>query len=156
MQIASLWLGMDKLAELSKTDLLKRAQGLTNSISRQRNLAKAAGEKIETLVGNVTAGAVGFGIGYIETAIRNKDGTPMSLGPVPLALAVGTSLSLVSMFWNPANQVSSASCGAIGAYGATMGRGFALKQAEKKTGQKVSGDAIIGAWNDAKSDLING
>lgn len=148
---------MDKLAELSKTDLLKRAQGLSNSIKRQKTLAQHAGEKIEALVGGVTASAAGFAVGYVETSVRNKDGTPMSLGPVPLALAVGGALSMVGLFFNPAGQVSAAANGALGAYGATMGRGAALKSSAKKgTGVTTSGDEIVGAdWSDAEAELLN-
>lgn len=145
----------NQLAELSKPDLLKRAQGLSNSIKRQRSLAEMASAKVTSLAGGVTAAASGFAIGYAETSIRNKDGTPMSLGPLPLALAAGVALKMTALFFDPAQQVSAAANGALGAYGATMGRGAALKAEAKKGGQVKTGAEEIIGWSDAESDLLN-
>lgn len=145
---------MDKLAELSKTDLLKRAHGLASSIKRQRNLAEAASEKIQGLLGGVTAGATGFAVGLVETKVRNPDGTPLSLGPVPLALATGAGLSMLSLFFDPMGQVKAAACGSLGAYGATMGRGWAMKKAT--TTPVVKGNIVGMDWNDDEAAIING
>jgi len=144
---------MDKLAELPKQDLLRRAQSLQNSIKRERNRAEALGDKVMGALGGVTATATGFGIGYLETRVRNKDNTPMSVGPVPLALAAGGGLSLLALFVDPAGQVSSAACGALGAYGSTIGRGYAMKANASKP--KVSGEDIVG-WSDEEAAILNG
>lgn len=143
---------VDKLATLSKDDLLRRAQSLQGSIKRAKNATENLGGKVERLIGGATATATGFGIGYIETSVRNKDGTPMSLGPLPLALAVGGALSLGALFFDPMGQVSAAAAGAMGAYGATMGRGAAMKAAADKVKPKVSGQELIGASWDQYSD----
>ena len=142
----------NKLAELPKNELLRRATSLHASIKRERNRSEALGEKVLSVLGGVTATATGFGIGYVESKVRNKDGTPMSIGPVPLAMAVGVGATITSLFFDPAGQVSAAAHAAMGAYGSTVGRGFAMKSAASTP--KVSGQDIVG-WNDAESALLN-
>lgn len=143
----------NKLAELPKNELLRRATSLQASIRRERNRSEALGDKVLNTLGGVTAAATGFGIGYLEAKVRNKDGTPMSVGPVPLALAAGGALSLTALFFDPAGQVSAAACGALGAYGSTVGRGYAMKAAA--SAPRVSGEQIVG-WSDEEAALLNG
>lgn len=83
-------------------------------------------------------------VGVVEARFRNRDKTPLSLGPVPAHLLVGSALSITQWFADPAGQVSAASNGCLGAYGATLGRGWGSTwRAKAVPGGKVQGD-----WED--------
>lgn len=146
------------LAELSKTALVKKASGLMNSAKRERNAAEQLGEKVMQAAGTLTATASGFAIGFCEQHFQNKDGSPLSLGPVRLGLAGAFALSGLGLFWNPGQQITAAANGCAGAYGATLGRGTAIAMAKKdaqKTAPVSAGyEEIVGGYNDAEASLL--
>lgn len=107
-------------------------------------------EKVYRALGGLTALSAAGVVGIMEARFRNKDKTPLSLGPVPAHLLVGTGLSITSFFVNPAGQVSSAADGCLGAYGATIGRGWGNAWRTKASAAgKVSGE-----WEDELEDAM--
>lgn len=89
---------------------------------RDKRKAEVLGEKLMDTVGGGTALATAAMIGLAEGRISNKDGSALSLGPVPLTLAAAGGLTGLSWFWNPNGQVAYAAAGAYGGYGVTLGR----------------------------------
>lgn len=89
---------------------------------RDKKKAELLGQKLMDTVGGGTALATAAMIGLAEGRISNKDGSALSLGPVPLTLAVAGGLTGLSWFWNPNGQTAYAAAGAFGGYGVTLGR----------------------------------
>lgn len=110
------------LMERPKPVLAKMVGNLEAARGRERRAAEKMGEKLMDTLGTGTAFATAALVGLAEGRISNKDGSPLSLGPVPLTLAVATGLTGLSWFWNPNQQVSYASAGCAGAYGVTLAR----------------------------------
>lgn len=118
----------------------------------KRNDAKSdqLTQKVYRALGGLTALSTAAIVGIVEARFRNKDKTPLSLGPIPAQLLAGTGLQITAFFVNPLGQVSSAADGCLGAYGATLGRGWGNAWRTKaSTAGKVSGD-----WDDQLEEAM--
>ena len=133
-----------ELVKRSKSALVGVIESGKRAIEKDRRKTAQTTEKVYRALGGITALSTAAAVGVVEARVRNKDGTPLSLGPVPAHLMVGTALTITSFFANPFGQVSSAADGCLGAYGATMGRGWGNAWRAKAGGTKVSGD-----WEDS-------
>jgi len=110
------------LMDRSKTALAGMVSRLEAGKVRERRSAEVLGSKLMDTIGGGTALATAAAIGLAEGRISNKDGSPLSLGPVPLTLAAAAGLTGLSWFWNPNGQTAFAAAGAAGGYGVTLGR----------------------------------
>ena len=151
------------IAEMSKTSLVKKVQGMAATKVRQTNAAERFGDKIFNALGSGTAFATGAALGFAEVRWQNPDGSPLSLGPVRASLAASFALTGVAFFFDPGRQVSYAAAGAAGAYGLGWGQRMAVaaKAKKKKIGGvgyddddwDVSGDDDYGL-TDAEAEAI--
>lgn len=114
----------EDLMTKSKTALARQVDRLKSAARRDGASMEAFGTKVADTLGNGTAWATAALVGVVEGRFRNKDGSPLSLGPVPLPLLGVAGLTGLAWFWNPAGQVSYASAGLAGYHGGTMGRGW--------------------------------
>lgn len=151
-----------ELATLSRTALVRAVENAKTREIRERRSSEKLLDKVSDVAGGVTAFTAAAAVGIVEGRVQNPDGTPLSLGPVPLPLAVGTMLSALSFFWNPLGQVSAAQNGLMGAYGAAKGRawGTMWKLRSKggttpKKGTRISGeDPFIGSLSPEEQAML--
>ncbi len=143
-----------ELSGQSKTALAKAVTRLQASKDRQKREAQSMGTKLSHAIGGITAGATAAAVGIAEGRFRNRDGTPLSVGPIPLPLAAGAAALGLSWWWNPGNQVSAAYAGCMGAYAVSIGRGWG------KTWRAKAGVQGIGHDTDdlspAEAELVFG
>lgn len=141
------------------TDLVQRSKSaLAAMVERGQAASKresartvALTEKVYNVLGGLTAMSTAAVVGVMEARFRNKDKTPLSLGPVPAHLLVGTGLSITSFWMDPAGQVTAAAQGCHGAYGATIGRGWGNAwRAKASPAGKVAGD-----WEDSLDEAMD-
>lgn len=143
------------LQTLSRSALVKKVESAERARARDTRNAEELGNRVLDFAGSLTAGATAAAIGIAEE--RFKDGaTPLSVGPVPLTLAVGGILGGVTLMgWNPGRQVSYAAAGCAGAYSVTRGRawGAAWRAMAGKKKRRVSGHDVDGSpFDDSLSD----
>jgi hypothetical protein len=111
------------IAKMSRAALERKAEGAERKAVRQAKAAEKVGEKVLDVVGGLTATATAMTTGILEERFKDpKTGIPLSVGPVPLTLAMNLGLGGLSLIWNPGRQVSYAAAGMAGAFGVTRGR----------------------------------
>lgn len=142
------------LMDRSKTALAGMVERSDAAKVRAGKAAEVLGEKLMDTVGGGTALATAAMIGLAEGRISNKDGSALSLGPVPLTLAAAGGLTTLSWFWNPNGQVAYAAAGAFGGYGVTLGRVWGRTWKGKARVSGVGDDDDIGITA-AEHALIN-
>ncbi len=125
------------LKSLPRTALEKKVNSLTNRIAKGNREASVMGERVAGAMGGGVAFATAVSVGFVEGRYRNNDGTPLSLGPVPLTLVAAAAGSAVALATGN-RFAQSASDGAIGAYGYGLGLSQGAKNRGKKS-RKVSG-----------------
>lgn len=127
-------------------DELLRWKGKAENLSRRASAwADQNRETIETVAqyaGAVITGPVtSAATGYLETRFPNKDGSMMSLGPLPLPLVVaGTGLGASFFLDDPIakSQALSVVASNTGLWTGTMGRGYGAAARAKKEGTTTS------------------
>jgi hypothetical protein len=124
------------LATLSKGELESKVRGLMAARSRSEREGASIRDALYGSLGSVSAFTASGLLGLVEGRVRNKDGSPCSLGPVPLPLAAGVPLTLVSWFWDPGRQVSAAAHGCMGMLGGSLGRGWGTAWRQRATQEK--------------------
>ena len=91
----------------------------------------------------LTAPAVAGAVGFAETRLPNKDGSPASLGPIPLSGIVGGALGVGALFASDhpivADQIAFAGAGCMGLAAGSMGRAAGVKSRAKKLAKKNKG-----------------
>lgn len=125
------------LMSQSKTSLAKRVASLSTRINREKRATEAVGERVADVMGGGVAFATAASIGFVEAKFRNRDNSPLSLGPVPLTLATAAGASAVSLMTGN-RWASYAAAGAAGAYGYGLGLAQGTKSRAAK-GRRVSG-----------------
>lgn len=141
---------MADLATLSKSALARRVESLQRAKASASRAAEQVGEQVLSVAGGGVAWGAAAAVGVAETRWRNKDGSPLSLGPVSLGLAAGTLLLGTSTVYDPGGMISAAAYGALASDGVTRGRGWGVAWRAKSSAPKVGG---IGAYGvDALSD----
>lgn len=150
------------------TDLVQRSKSaLAAMVERGQAASKRENartvqftEKLYKGLGGITAMSTAAAVGVVEARFRNKDKTPLSLGPVPAHLLVGTGLTITAFWMDPFGQVSAAAQGCHGAYGATIGRGWGNAwRAKASPAGKVGGeweDHIDEALQAEEAELLAG
>jgi hypothetical protein len=138
---------------MSKDELASKVRGLLASRSRAERDGESIRQALYTSLGAGSAFATGALLGLVEGRVRNKDGTPCSLGPIPLPLAAAIPLVLVSWFFDPARQVSAAAAGATGLLGGTMGRGWGTAWRARGGAEKVGAEDALTA---AEQEIVFG
>lgn len=151
------------------------ARSLTSLTSRASKLADEHSEFIESanevIAATVTGPGTAAALGYLETRVPNKDGTRLSLGPVPLGVLTGGATMVTSMFVPrlARTHLRIVSASHFGLVAGTYGRGYGalhLAQAKKKkaakgkiageiseVGQEAANDDV---WSDAELALLHG
>ena len=143
------------LTKTSKGALVRKVEAMSRGKDRQRAAALRAGETVQDVVGTGIAGATAAGLGYAAGRYRNKDGSPMSLGPVPLEIAAATAATIGAVVTGN-RAFSYAAAGAIGAYAYKQGEAFGAKQLAKAGRRGVSGVGEDFGLDDDEEALIWG
>ena len=133
-------------------ELLRWRRTAESAATRAKNFAEENREVITTVAayaGAVATGPLVAGLtGYLETRFPNKDGTMMSLGPLPLPLVVaGSGLAASFVLDDPIakSQALSVVAANTGLWTGTMGRGYgAAARAKKEKEKAASGTATEG------------
>lgn len=156
---------MPQTKDALSEELLRWKTKADAAATRARNFAEENREVLTTVA--AYAGAIGTGpvtagvTGYLETRFPNKDGTMMSLGPLPLPLVVaGSGLAASFVLESPIakNQALMVTASNTGLWAGTMGRGYgaaarAKKEKEKAaSGTATEGTALIGQTTRAALD----
>lgn len=149
----------------SKSALVRALNTASNKVERTE---EEKAEILELLGRTAGATVVGPGVsaivGFIETRWPNKDGTPLSLGPVPLSVVIGAPMLIGSLFpWVGAKQMSYVACALFGGASYRLGHAYGavsrVKALAKKKGLKISGEdghEAIGAeeWTEEERALL--
>lgn len=138
----------DALAE----ELLRWRRTAESAATRAKNFAEENREVLTTVAAYAGAIATGPAVagltGYLETRFPNKDGTMLSLGPLPLPLVVaGSGLAASFVLDDPIakGQALSVVASNTGLWAGTMGRGYgAAARAKKEKEKAASGTATEG------------
>lgn len=125
------------LKSQSKTALAKRVTSLSNRINREKRAAEEVGERVAGVLASGVALATATSIGFVEGRFSNKDDSPLSVGPVPLPLAVAAGTSLIGLATG-SRWAEAATSGAVGAWGYGLGLAHGQKSRTSKA-KKVSG-----------------
>jgi hypothetical protein len=132
------WKGKYELAKTSVRNSLEANRETVTTVA-------AYGGAVVT--GPITAAATG----YVETRFPNKDGSMLSLGPIPLPLMVaGAGLGASFFFDDPIakTQALSVTSSNVGLWAGTMGRGYGaaarLKKEKEKAGTSTTEGTAIG------------
>ena len=141
------------LASRPKSALVKQVESMYRSRAREKSRAMEVGTRVSDLLGTGLAMATGAAVGAAEGRFRNKDRTPLSLGPVPLPLAVAAVSSAAGLFTGR-RAFNYAAAGAVGAFGYNIGKGWGAK-ALSKAG-RVSGVGEDWELNDAERAVVFG
>ena len=131
--------------------------------TRARNWADQNSEMLETVAnygGAVVTGPVSAaGTGFLETRFPNKDGTMLSLGPIPLPLVVGATALTGSLFVKnriAKGQALAVVASNVGLWAGTVGRGYGAAALAKKKKEKKSGTEGTEIGATANAALPNG
>ena len=130
-----------------------------NKLSRATGKAAALYEENQVLFdrvldfgGSVFIGPLSaLGVGFLETRYPNKDGTAMSLGPVPLPVVLSALCTVGAMFspWQVLNsQLHYITASNLGLYAGSLGRGYGVeRRAKALKGSATEGVGWLPAGN---------
>lgn len=122
---------MSAYAKQSREALAKAIRKLDRRYTSANGQLEAAQTRFDGLktVGMRLVGAVGTGplsagaTGYLETRFPSRDGSPLSLGPVPLSGVIGTLATVgAALPWAGAEQSSYVAASNLGLAAGTLGR----------------------------------
>lgn len=143
------------IAQSSKGALVRQVEGLYRARARSKAQALEMGERVTDVIGEGLALATGAVVGAAEGRYRNKDRSPLSLGPVPLPLAVAVASSVAGLATGR-RSFNYAAAGALGAWGYRLGQGWGAKQLAKLGRKGVSGIGEDWELSDAEKDVVFG
>ena len=153
---------MPSYADMSKTALAEKLERKDNQLARERR----EGEKLATTLGrtlgaSVTGPATAGLTGFIEGRVRNKDGTMLSLGPVPLPVCVGVPALVGSVFDHfLSNQLAFVASAQFGLAAGTLGRAYGTAARIKKGETVATSDRATGLvqgddWSEEERELLD-
>jgi hypothetical protein len=143
------------IAKQSKPALVRQVETLARSRVRARSQALEMGERISDVIGEGLALATGAAVGAAEGRFRNKDRSPLSLGPVPLPVVVAVTSSVAGVMTGR-RSFNYVAAGALGAWGYRLGQGWGAKQLAKSGRKGVSGIGEDWQLNEAEREIVFG
>ena len=139
------------LAQASKGALVRQVERLHKSRAREKAKALETGERVTDLLGVSLAGITGAVVGAAEGRFRNRDKSPLSVGPVPLPLATAAVASVGALFTGN-RSFAYAAAGALGAMGYNLGKGWGASTLAKSGVSGVGEERL----SDVEHELLFG